>query len=105
MLHRCDFKPCCNSNHLFLGDALSNVQDMDAKGRRVNSPHNGEKNGFSKLCEADVICIRRRVANGEHIPTIAKDYGITRNNIYYIRDGKAWKHLLTQGNQDGCQTL
>lgn len=93
VLHRCDNPPCCNPAHLFLGDSMSNVRDMDRKGRRVSTPHLGSANGFAKLNESQVLEIRRRVAAGERIPTLAAEYGITRNNIYYIRDRKAWAHL------------
>lgn len=33
VLHRCDVPPCCNPDHLFLGDAKANNADMAAKGR------------------------------------------------------------------------
>ena len=31
--HRCDNPPCVNPNHLFIGDAQINVDDMMSKGR------------------------------------------------------------------------
>ncbi len=34
VLHRCDNPPCCNAQHLFLGDQADNVADAIAKGRR-----------------------------------------------------------------------
>lgn len=42
--HRCDVKPCCNPNHLFLGDNSANQFDAGAKGlhqesRRTECPH------------------------------------------------------------------
>ena len=33
VLHRCDNPPCCNIEHLWLGDALANNEDMRAKQR------------------------------------------------------------------------
>lgn len=38
VLHHCDNPPCCNPDHLFLGDVLANVRDMIAKGRDNNLP-------------------------------------------------------------------
>ena len=31
--HKCDFPPCCNPNHLFLGTQRDNMQDCSKKGR------------------------------------------------------------------------
>jgi hypothetical protein len=36
VLHRCDNPPCVRPEHLFLGDALANARDRDAKGRDRN---------------------------------------------------------------------
>jgi len=33
VLHKCDNRPCARPDHLFLGDAQTNVDDMIAKGR------------------------------------------------------------------------
>jgi hypothetical protein len=34
-LHKCDNKPCCNPNHLFIGTQSDNIQDASNKGRMV----------------------------------------------------------------------
>lgn len=43
VLHRCDNRLCVRPDHLFLGDAQANVDDMVAKGRHVAS--RGDANG------------------------------------------------------------
>lgn len=42
VLHRCDFPPCCNPSHLFLGTIAENNADMIAKGRH-RSPSGPKK--------------------------------------------------------------
>lgn len=44
--HKCDNPPCCNPDHLFLGDAEVNAKDRESKGRG-NQPV-GFKNGKCK---------------------------------------------------------
>jgi hypothetical protein len=91
VLHRCDTPLCINPRHLLLGTKLENTRDMDAKGRRVNTPQLGSKHGMAKLTEADVIAIR----NDPRMPQslIAKDYGVTKEMIYNIKKRRNWKHL------------
>ena len=41
VLHACDNPPCCNPDHLFLGNAAMNSRDRDRKGRngQTNKTH------------------------------------------------------------------
>ena len=34
--HHCDNKPCCNPRHLYVGDAHSNMRDLQMRGNPVN---------------------------------------------------------------------
>lgn len=34
VLHKCDNRKCVNPKHLFIGNSLKNIQDMDSKKRR-----------------------------------------------------------------------
>lgn len=36
ILHKCDFPPCCNPDHLYKGDVRDNVRDMVERGRHAN---------------------------------------------------------------------
>ena len=42
--HHCDTPLCINPTHLFLGTPSDNIADMDAKGRRVTAPVDGQNN-------------------------------------------------------------
>jgi hypothetical protein len=50
VLHKCDTPLCFEPTHLFPGTDLDNVRDMDAKGRRVNTPSFINQNTFKKIC-------------------------------------------------------
>jgi hypothetical protein len=89
--HSCDNPPCCNDEHLYLGTDADNNADREAKGR--GKQPKGEANGNSKLTEADVREIRRRLAAGEFQHVLALEYGVGLNAINCIKTGKTWKHL------------
>lgn len=93
VLHHCDNPPCCNPDHLFLGDHDINQKDRKAKGRSGF----GERNGRAKLTEAQVLEIRRRYVPFVHGPNsscqMAKEFGVSECSIQYAIRRKSWKHI------------
>ena len=80
--HKCDNPACVNPEHLFLGDALINNQDMMAKGR--NRHLSGEDNPSAKLSNkqaADIVNDERKHQQ------IADSYGVSRSLITQIKNG------------------
>jgi hypothetical protein len=92
--HWCDNRLCVNPDHLFLGTPADNIHDMDAKGRRVNSPHFGSRHGCAKLDEQKVAEIKRRIQAGESQKTLAAEYGVTPGAINHIAKGRQWRHVV-----------
>lgn len=88
VLHRCDNPPCVNPDHLFLGDAQANVDDMMTKGRGRKA--RGEGHGAAKLTEEQVRAIR---ADPRKVRDIAPDYGIGKSTVSYIKTRKIWGHV------------
>ncbi len=82
VLHRCDNPKCVRPSHLFLGTQFDNMRDCVKKGRVR-----------SKLSEADVVSIRRRVTKGETRSAIAREYGVSPSNICVLMQGKTWRHI------------
>ena len=93
VLHRCDVPLCVNPDHLFLGTALDNMRDMDAKGRRKTVTTTGEKHWSSKLTREDIPIILARRRAGEFLHVIAGDYGVGYTAIQAICNGRNWKHI------------
>ena len=52
----------------------------------------GTKNTNSKLCNDEVIEIRRLHNNGISQKSIAKKFNIARSNVSFIVRNKTWKH-------------
>ena len=93
VLHRCDNRLCVNPDHLFLGTMADNMDDMAKKGRSTK----GERHPKAKLTEGQVLEIFH--AEGLH-REIAKNYGISRQQVGDIKLGKSWTHLTQeQGNE------
>lgn len=93
--HRCDNKPCCNPDHLFLGTALDNMRDMIAKGRDRKAHNKGEASGRAKLTEAQVLEIRRLHATGLFTYVeLGHRFGVHPVSIRLIVLRINWPHLL-----------
>jgi hypothetical protein len=89
VLHSCDNPPCCNPDHLWPGTALDNMQDKARKGRQTR----GATHPCTKLTEAEVIEVRRLIANGGRNIDIGAQFGVERATISCIRSGKTWAWL------------
>jgi hypothetical protein len=76
--HRCDFPPCVNPDHLFLGTFEDNARDMVNKNRHPKA----------KITLAQAREIAKSTESG---PILGKKYGISRVSINYIKNGTTWK--------------
>lgn len=88
--HSCDVRQCVNPEHLWLGTAAENSQDMASKGRGGKADKRGEKNSNAKLSAADIVAIR---ASALKATVVAQQYGTSAKNIRRIRSGQRWPHL------------
>ncbi len=91
VLHRCDNRRCWNPWHLFFGTQLDNMHDCLAK-KRGNRPW-GEASCKAKLTARQVIKIRALSKSGRTGTSIAREFHVHLNTIYYILRGKNWAHL------------
>lgn len=115
--HSCDFPPCQNGAHLFLGTNDENMADMAKKGRAASGDRNGtklyperlargtangkytcpestprcEKHGMAKLTWPIVNEIRRRFGTGDRKLWLAREFHVTPQQINKIVTGEHWK--------------
>jgi len=85
VLHRCDNPRCINTNHLFLGTNMDNVQDKLAKGRGVTNE--GSTNPNHKLTEEEVEEIYESYQSTLELAIL---YQVSVNTILSIRTEKTW---------------
>lgn len=90
--HHCDRRICYSPAHLFIGSALDNSRDMDAKGRdRRNFGPKGEKCGLAKLTTVQVLRIRDIYSAGGISQTkLGGMFGVTQGAIFSIVNRKTW---------------
>lgn len=86
VMHACDNPRCCNPRHLSVGTQRDNVLDSVRKGRYNCF-------GIQKLNAAKVQEIRALAASGRLQKAIAAQFGIARNTVSAIVNGKTWAHL------------
>lgn len=91
--HRCDNPPCVNPNHLFLGTAVDNAADRDAKGRNGKVGKFGEASRTNVLTEGqvrEIISLKGSLSYRK----IATRYGVCYSAIKAIMDRRTWSHLI-----------
>ena len=96
VLHGCDNRSCVNPAHLRAGTHEDNMRDMISRGRQSRKApplRLGEKAPSAVLTEEQVREIRQRRANGELGVKLAKEFGVTPENISSIVLRKSWEHV------------
>jgi hypothetical protein len=88
--HVCDCRLCVRPEHLFLGTARDNTQDMIQKGR--GPKQDGENNPASKFTNNQIFDIR---ASKEKGASLARKYQVTDSCISNIKSKKRWAHIYT----------
>ncbi|HEY2644560.1 MAG TPA: hypothetical protein VGI56_12475 [Galbitalea sp.] len=91
--HTCDNPPCVNPNHLYVGDAATNVRDRTERGRtRGHGPLTmlrGERNPAAKLSNQQVTDIRTSYTGTRGEQTnLAALYGVSVALISIIVKGQ-----------------
>ena len=89
VLHKCDNPSCVNPEHLFLGTQIDNIKDMISKDRQKGV--RSEKQWKAKLNTEKAYEIKWLSAVGYSSSYLAKEYGVTRSNIKFIRSNKTWQ--------------
>lgn len=88
--HKCDNPGCVNPTHLFLGSAIDNMTDRDAKGRHCF----GSRSPNTHLTESDVAELRALYATGTHSQTaLAARFGLGQSAVSSIVRRKSWRHV------------
>lgn len=96
-LHSCDRPICVNARHLSWGDRKRNARERQERGRL---DHKGEKNPKSKLVEAQVVEILRRVESGEDRTALAAEFGVSHGAVADIAAGRTWQHITSATIRD-----
>lgn len=85
--HTCDYPPCVNPKHLYLGTGFDNNSDTVKRGRANRKT--GAGCSWAKLTEPDVMSIRQST---EKQCVLAKLYGVSPSHISRIKNSsrKLW---------------
>ena len=92
--HKCDNYSCINPEHLDIGTNQQNRQDMVDRGRSFR-PY-GEANGMTLLTENNVIEIKKLKGTATQ-QAIADRFGVARETIKDIWNGRRWGHVSVGG--------
>lgn len=84
--HSCGNASCVNPKHLRWATPVENMADKNIH----NTSNHGERNGKTKLTEADVRAIRAAPPDLEALTAL---YGMSKHGISKIRSRKRWGHV------------
>lgn len=104
VLHACDNPPCCNPQHLRIGNARDNVTDMLVRGRHRPARLIGERHPQAKLGQVVADQIRAQYASGITIPNLARMHAISDTTILEIVQGKRWGTEIVHPPVRDCAT-
>lgn len=91
VLHRCDFPPCVNHEHLYCGDALLNVTDMWDRKRATVQRRCGTAQTQAKLNDEKAAEIRGFYSLGLFNQyELADRYGVSQGCIWRVVNNKNW---------------
>jgi hypothetical protein len=89
--HACDFRPCQNNRHWWLGTQGDNMRDAVAKGRLRQPDNSGENHGMHRLTLAQIEEIKARWhAGGIYQRELAAEFGVGQQQISRIVRGQSW---------------
>jgi hypothetical protein len=87
--HSCHRPLCWNGRHLRWATRKENMADQLIDGTR----NQGERNGGSRLTEAQVYEVRRLYDEGVQPTELAIRYGIAKNHVHQIGRRTRWRYL------------
>jgi hypothetical protein len=91
--HTCDNKRCVNPHHIYAGDRATNARDAVERGLiRPRCDQGGEANPSAKLTAAQVVEIRKMIAEGHTNTDIANLFPVSHAMVSRIRRGRSWRH-------------
>lgn len=84
VLHKCDVRPCCNPDHLFIGTHDDNMRDMVSKSRAAG----GSRNRNAKLSVGQV---NLALSDGRPATVVSQEMGVHPETIRRVRRKESWK--------------
>lgn len=90
VMHRCDRPACVAEDCLMAGNARLNQLDSVAKGRAHRRPICGSDNVNAKFSPEEVRVLRREHAAGASMSSLARTYGVSRETIRLIVNGRRY---------------
>ena len=101
VLHKCDNPKCVRPEHLFIGTAKENTEDMNKKARGSY----GENRPASKLTWNDVDEIRLKHSNGQAIRSLAREYNVSQRAMQAVVRKENWKYKCRRCNDTGILSV